>query len=222
MSEFVARVGIGIAGRGQADSQGNQAIGVEPPIDGLKLDETSRHQRGADEQHDRERDFADDQCAPETPRALRSGDRPRVALEGVRDAGARRQPGWRQAEERGRNETDEGGEQNRPRVEINGVHARLPEHLRHHLKGQLQHEPGDREAGDGPDGADQQMLHERLPHEITSRGTQGRPDGVVPRARERARQRQVREVGADNQQQECHGAPEHEERQPEFFLDQLT
>jgi hypothetical protein len=73
--ESIARRWIEIAGRRQADTQHHEAAGIEPAVDGLQLCEAPRHQRRADEQHDRQRHFPDDERVAQSPRRHRTGRR---------------------------------------------------------------------------------------------------------------------------------------------------
>ena len=80
-------------------------------------------------------------------------------------------------------------------------------HAAHHIKADF----GDGQAGGAAEGRQQNTLGEQLPHQPLPAGAQSRPDGDLLLAPRRAREQQVRHIGAGDQQHQRHRPHQHEQ-----------
>ena len=120
----------------------------------------------------------------------------------------------KQSEQQTRADGQRRGEQHDDRVDRQ-VHRvrRLSRQERGH---QVQRPLGDDEAAEAAEDREETRLAEQLPHELSASRANRQPDRHLARARGAARQQQVRDVRARNQQHERGDAHQQRERRPRF------
>ena len=168
-------------------------------------------QAGADDEHERQRHLADDERA----RPARSGDRrstprPRSRIASIGLAREARSAGARPTSKR-RGKRHGRGEREQPPVDLH-----VEEHgvrLRRQLPDEQAAAPvRDAEAGERARGREQQDLDEQLAREAPARRAQRQAHAELVASRGGARQEQIGDVGAGDQQHERDHGHRHEHR----------
>ena len=183
---------------------------VETDGDALERPETAEHQAGADEQQHCERHLHDDERVPEALAGAAARDALAAVLERVGQIDAQRAERRREAEQHARQERHDGREDEDGDVEPDAREARdvgwVPP----------RHEPdaGVRQAkaDDGARRRQHEALGEQLAHHPDPVGAERRAHGHLALARLRAREQQVGDVGAGDEQQEADGTEEQPDR----------
>ena len=200
----------GVSRLRQRDPHRQHAGRVEAEIDPLQRPQRPQHQSRADEEHDRERHLGDDQSVPEAgaPAAGRG-----VAASFLHRLGQIRLEqarGRRDAEDDRGHERDADGEQQHAPVDRRSGDAgnarRVPPGEEPHA------DPGERQAGGGADAGEHQALGQQLAHDPGRPRAERGAHRHLALARFRAREQQVGDVGAGDQQQEADRAEEQPDR----------
>ena len=193
---------------GQRHLEGERLLGVEPGVDGGELREAADQEPGAGEQHHRERHLGHDQRAAH-PRPAAIGDRATPGLlQRSGQAGRRRL-------ERGHHPEDEAGHDRQAERERDHV-AVDPHVVQPRNTGRLepdQHvDAPDRQQQPetAADDAEDDAFGEELADEAAAGGAERAAHRHLAFARRRAREQQVGDVGAGDQQDEADGAEKHQ------------
>ena len=166
------------------------------------------HQPRAGQQHEREREIADDQEMARATRAA-AGSSARVGRERLtqpeRRAAERRNKAEAETRERG----DDEREREHPSVETHLIEARDRDRgdRRHALKTNSRDRQTERAAGEAEDRA----LGQQLPDQAPAAGAKRRADRDLARPVHRPREEQVGDVRAGNQHHEPDRAQQHEQ-----------
>ena len=175
----------------------------------LQVQEAADHQPGADKKHERDRQLRDDQQAAR-PAAAEPAGRAR-GFQPIAEIDLRRMQRGHETEHDARDQRDEQGDR-----------EDAPVHRHRHPLGNVA--AGDREgqqrvcrparqqhAQRAAQQKQQHALDEHLPDEARPAGPERRSDDALPRSRHGARQQQVGDVGARDEQHEADGA-EHQQQ----------
>ncbi len=199
------------AGR-QEEIAADHALGVETLVDGEQPVEAAQEQAGADEQGERERHLGHDERAAQALAGRPAGGPARAFfhhLGQVRPRGAQRRE---EAEEQPREEGQGQRETQDLRID-RGLGE--PRHAARAERAQTRHAgPGHEHTAAAANERQQQALDQQLPHEAPARRAERRPDGDLPPPHRRAREQQVRHVGARDEEHHGHGAGEGDEEGP--------
>jgi len=200
---------IRVARVGQQERRRDDAIGIEAGRRPHQAIEAAEQQSRADQQHDADRGFGDHEEPAQAP----------LGAAGRRACGrlrARRRVRAHGAERRGEAERERahdrhrGGEGQHRRVERHLVEAadldRRPAHERRDRA------VGDREAARGADRRQHQALGQQLPDDAAGRGAERLPHRDLRAAAGAAREQQVGEVDARDQQDAADGGEQHQQR----------
>ena len=183
----------------QVDLHRQQVARLEAGRHAHQLREAARHQAGADQQHQRERDLDDHERAQQPP--ARMARRARERVHRVAQAGARRLDRGDEAEDQRDADRDRQREEQHAAVEAHVLHARQA------AFGQRVHEadarPRDEQPERAADARQHEALREHLTHELPASGAERRAHRDLAAAAREPREDQVRHVGADDQQQEA-------------------
>ena len=193
------------------DAHDDDVLGPQPEVHRAQLLQRADEEAGPDQEDGGEPDLHADEglAQPDVPMA--AGDGSRLGLQG----GAGRHPrglqrGHEAEEERGR-EGERGGEEEDPQVgrrrerEVRGVEGQ--EAQERPRQRQAEDEPGDA-AGDGQD----QALHQELAHDLAAPRAERGPDRDLLLSRRGAREQQVRDVGAGDEEHQADQALQDDER----------
>ena len=221
--ELERGVAVGELARARADAHRDDALGIEAGGDLLQADEASHQQAGADQQHQRDRDFRDHeeaaQPAPAAAEAAFALRVPAARLERGVEIDARRAQRRREAEEDAGANRDGKGEDEHRGVEPNRFEPR--DVARVDRPDDLQRDLGDRQAGGAAENAEQHALGQQLADEAFPARAERRPDGDLFLPAGGAGEQQIGDVGARDQQDERHGAEHDEHRDAEVADDGL-
>ncbi len=200
---------FGIAARGQAQPKHERALGLEPRIHMAELREAPQEEAGARQERDREGHLRHRERAAHPAPAARE----QAASAFAKGCGG----GPPRGEDRGYGAEHDRGEEGAGHGE-GDHHAVQPDLLEaRHVAGLQQEDqiaaPGrDDQARAGPESTQHGRLREELAHEAAAARAHRRAHGELPLARRGARQQQVRDVRAGDQQDEAHRAEQDEER----------
>ena len=192
---------------------------VESGVDTHHLEEAADEQARADEQHERQRDFDHHERAAQ-PAAARVGRRSAPAfLHRPRQIRFRRL-------QRGREAEDHAGRQRQYQRECE--HTRIHRDVRVAWQRErrddqfeaVHHRVADQDPEGAADRGEQDVLGEKLPQQPPASSAERGAHGDVALARRAARERQVRQVHATDEQQHPHGAEQHIQRASELRADQ--
>ena len=197
---------------GHVDFRREHALRCVARVNLRQLDEAPRQQRrGHEQQHGKgglghQQPFAQ---APRPPAAEPAGARAVAAVQrlGQIEAGAAQRR--RQAREDRRDEHCRGGEGDRGAVEADGVEARKI--ARHDGRRDAHDRPREPEPEGAADRRQHRALGQELPREAPAARADGRPHRQLALPRQAARQKQVRDIRAGNQQQADDGAGEYQQ-----------
>ena len=184
---------------------------VETGIDVEQMLEAPHQEAGADQKHEREGDFDDDERAPRAIPA-RHGSRAAAFLERVVQAGSG-------SGERGNGAEDQAAQQRR--AEREGQDPAVDPDQLETLDGQplggdgpekMKPPPRQQQTADAARRGKHEAFGEQLPDEARASGAERRPDGKFPLSHRRAGQEQVRHVRARDEEHERDRAGEHQQR----------
>ena len=202
---------------GERYLEGQQVAGIEAGLDMAKRQQAAQHDAGAHQQHDRERNLADDE---QTARLEADGARFAAALfQGVVEIGPARADRRQHAgKDTGQHRCAEHEEQDTA-VDRNLIGARylIGE------QGGARGEAGARQqqAHDSTGRGEHERLDQQLLEHPGASGAERSTDRELLAPAERARKQQVADIGAGNQQHERHGREQHHERGADIADDQL-
>ena len=202
--------------RAHAYPHRDHAFGVEPRRDVLETHQTAHEQAGADQEHQRNRDFRDDEpTAKAPPRAAEAPLSPRAAAAGLHRR-AQIHPHGACRRHQTENHTGQDGHRQRERenggIKRDGLEPRNVSGIGG--SDDLQCAVRNRETGGTPEEAEQNALGQQLPYETLPAGAQGRADRDFLLAPGRSREQQVGHIGARDQKDEGDRPEEHEHREP--------
>ena len=183
---------------------------VEAEVECRQARERANEQPRRDDQHERQRHLGDDERIAEGMRAF-AGHRPRLLLERVGRFGPPPAQGRPHPEQQCRERGDGRRERHRPPVQRQ-VQRHVVARRRQLVHQQLAAPLREQQSARGADAGEQQALGEQLPGNPESRGADRQPDAQLVPARRRARQQQVGDVGAGDQQDEDDDAHDDEQR----------
>ena len=199
--ETPLRAGIGIAIFGERHRQREDVVRIEPRIDFLKVSERAHEQSRRHEQEQRQRHFADHQSPPQAP--MRSAGRAVAArfqrLARARAAGLQ---GRHAAEEQctGQRHRDREDERQPIDTEVEDVRLRNNEQLRQRIAQDAQSAEPERQADGGAGARQQDAFRQHLPDETQPAGAERRAHGELALSRDGAREQQIGDVRAREQQ----------------------
>ncbi len=198
--EAVALIERRVLGRRQVDTHHQHAICREAAVDALEDEERAGDEPRAHEQHDRQRDLDHDEQVSRAT-ALGAGAGAAARPERVGDVGFRRLQGRHEAEDDPRQQRHAEREQEHRYVDRD---ARLVRHveLGHHGDDGADRAEGEQHAQRAADERQKNALGEQLPQQPLAAGADRHPDGHLPRPRGPARELQVGDVGARDQEKE--------------------
>ena len=196
----------------QRDLHRQYLVRAEPRIDRQQALEAADEQAGAREQDDGQRDLDDHQRRAQAaaPRAAAA----HAVLQRVVEIGPRRRHRRCEAEEHGRGERDEHREGQDPAVERRRLEPWNGELLGGRREQRLKTPGRDEHAAGRAGPRERDALDEQLPHEPETAGAERRPHRQLALPRRRARQEQVGDVGAGDEQHEADRAGQRAERRP--------
>ena len=192
---------------GDRQFRGEHVRRIEAGVGVTHVQETSDQQTGVGQQHERERDFRDDQPVAEMTGARRPGGGATESDRGAPD-GANRADGGREAERDAAGGREDGREQQHTPVERDRSFGgnqdrqqRKVERQRRERGFQERHrEVADRDAQGSAGYRNHHALGQELLHHATMTRAEREPDGDFTFARQRARQHDVRDVDAADEQ----------------------
>ncbi len=121
-------------------------------------------------------------------------------------------PGRREAEDQARDQRDRQGEHQRRHIDRHFAESRQ---IRGRQRKQRRHSPArDDHAASSREQGKHHALSEHLPDQPHAAGADRRAHHQLASARRRAREQQVRDIGARNQQHERHRGEQHQQRLP--------
>ncbi len=198
----IDRFVLAVLGAVGGDLHGEDVVGGEARRDGLQADETADEEPGADQQHQREREFGNHQQAAQ---AVARQTQTAVALTAAAGGFERRvqvhfdgAPGGGDAEEKAGDEGDAEGEGQNGAVDGDVLQPRNVAGIdgAHHVEGPL----GDEEAGGAAHDGEQKAFGQQLADDAQAARAQRGADGDFLFAGGGAREQQVGDVGAGDQQ----------------------
>ena len=198
-----------IARQRHTDERGGRAARIEPGGRPLQVQKAHEQQRRADQQHDRQRHFADDQgCAkPSAALARRST---RAVLEDIDQARLRGLERRRHADEQRADQRRAAGEDQRPPVE---GQRRLRRQLgRDRRLDRRQRPQADEHAQGAGDDGENQAFSEELPHHVCARRAERLAHRDFLVARRQPPEEERRDICARDQQNEADRANQRVER----------
>ena len=206
------RFGRAVLLRGQRQPRAQHTVRIESGRHALQRDRALNQQRRARQQQQRQRQLADDQRrAQPIADAGGGGVAPGAAQAGL-DVRSRRADGGREPEDEGAQERHADREQDDEAVEPRLLETR-------HSRGTHRHERADADLRQRePEQRGGQREHEALGQELADDprppGAERRANGQLARPRRAAREQQVGEIAARDQQHEADRAEHHEEPRP--------
>ncbi len=204
------RAGLRIVRLRQPEPRGQHRRGVEAEIDALQPPETLDQQRRADQQHQRERELADDEDAAQARRASGGAGPARRLAHHRLQLGVRALNRRRQAEEHAGHDRQGGREREHGRVDVDGLQSRQAR--RADLHEGVDAPDRDQQAERAAGRREQHALGQELPHQARAAGAQRAANGNLPLPDRRAREQQVRDVGAGDQQHEADRGEQRQQR----------
>jgi hypothetical protein len=201
-------VSLAVAIARQLDAGAQHAAGVEAEVHTLQRQRGANQQAGADQQHQRQRDFRHDQqlssAIVRDPHATAAA----TAQHPMR-VGARGSPRWHQAEQQAAAHGDGDGDADRQRIEPGLFEAR-------HALGRepdkgVDGDEGEEQAAGGPERRQHQALGQQLPHDPAAARAHCRSHRQFLRAHRTARQQQVGDIAAGDQQHQADGTEQDEQ-----------
>src|SRR5262249_13501298 len=184
----------------RVQSEEQQFLLIEAEVDLLQVVEGAYEQPRADEQQQRQRYLQDDQSFAQSRH--RAGSAPAL-LDRRRQIQSGRAQRWRQAEQNsGQHRDDDGESQHAPiyaEVDFGGQKARVPVCQRRERALAPEREDDAERAAQR---REQDALGQQLPDQTSPPGADRKPHADLRPSQRRARQQQVRHVGAGDQQYE--------------------
>ena len=202
------RHGVAVALRSQAER--DDVIDRDAEIDAADVEQALAEESRAGEQAHRERNLHDDERRPEVRRRSRARRLPGLPLERRRQIRTRRVKRREDAEEHARGHRDPGGkEQHLPGEARRGRIDRAERQIgRHDADRPAEHH----EPRDAAQRREQTRLEQQLAYELTAARANREPHGHLRRAAGGAREQQVRDVGARDEQDDQRDDLENRER----------
>ena len=181
---------------------------VEARIDPHQLHEAADEQPRANQQHDRQRDFCDDQQAAQALATCTRGAGPSAVLERARQVGTRRLQRRNDPEEETGHQGRCHGRREHAQVEADRGDAREAggQPGANRLDAEIREQDAERRATQG----EHHPFDEQRAHQPPPARTERRPDSHLAAADRRPRQHQVGDVGARDQQHQRHRAEQHQ------------
>jgi hypothetical protein len=195
----------------------DQVVGRIAEIGACLPLKAAKHHRGGCEERERQRDFADDERLHQPP-AVAAARRSQVILERRLQIAARRAPGWSEAGRHRRGARDRRGKAEGGGVDGDAVDD-VAERSRHERHKHVRNPGRESEAAHCASRCEQSALDQELHHAAGPRRAERCLDRHLPPACDRARQKQARDVGADDEQHETHGG-EHREHDASLIADE--
>ncbi len=203
-----SRVAVVGAAR-QGEVEGQHALGVEARVGARRVRQAAQQQARGRQQHHRQRDLRahEDRLRTVLPPGRGA---PAPAVDRAADRRAPRPDGRHQSEEHARDQRDRHRGDEHPRVQ--GGPERQRQGVGRHVPQHLQDERRDAEAEAATKGGEGQALGDQLPDDAAAAGAECGACRQLRLALPAARQDEVRDVGARDQQQERHRAEQQEHR----------
>ena len=183
-------------------------IGTEAEIDLRQLDQTVDGQPAAREERQRQRELRDDESA--TKQVTTAADGSPALLQGFIGVRSDRLPRRSAAEEHAAHHGDPEGEQHDRHVQAD-IRFRRQGKRRHHRHDDLEEHPREPDAQRSANTGQHEALRQQLAEDLGRRRAERRPHRDLALTRGSARQEQVGDVGARDQENERDGA----EQQPQ-------
>ena len=207
--------GIGIRRGGRARNahpERQHRLGIEARIERRQLLHAVDHQPGADQEHDRERHFGDDERAAHPLRspAVAAARRVLQRLGEPRHAAVQRR---REAEQEAASDRHEHGEGGHPQVDVRIDEARKVDRTGRHQRTDrclCEHE-----AGDSAERRQHAAFGDQLTQQPRPPRAERGPHRDLALARFRSRNQQIRHIRAGNQQHETDRRHQHRQRETE-------
>ena len=203
--EHHAWLGLRVLRERQVQAQGEDLRRVGADVHLVEQQEAAHHERGAGEEHERQRHFGDDQCAGPAARSPATGTGPAAGLfHHLVHIGARDLERRREAEEHAGRDADARKERDHHGIDgerhpVRFAKRRVAEHrIDRPDTGDAQHEPHE-----AADDREHDALDQQLPDDSPSGCTERDSHGNLSRPLRRPRQQQVRDIRARNQQDEA-------------------
>ena len=191
--------------RRQNEGHRQQARRFDADVHPVHVDEAAHHEPGAGEQHQRERQLRHNQRRRPAPSTYAARSRPSSLFEDFIDVGLGDVQRGRKAEHNSRQQADGEEEHEDVRVHVERHPVRLADVLR------LAIEPpnaqiADAQTDDAADEREENALDEQLPDDAPPGGAEREANGNFARPMRRARQQQIGDVRAGDEQHERDGA----------------
>ena len=209
---------VRVFGRGQRQPRAHDALRIESRLDALKRNGAANEQARADEQHEGDRQLADDEAGAQPVAHAAHRGATSAFLEDRLHIGARRPDRGGEAEENGARQRDEQREPQHDRVERRLLEARHA--IRRSRDEGLDAPGGEREPRGGGDQREDEALGQELPDHPAAAGAERGANRHLPGPRGPAREQQVGDVAARDQQDEA-DRPEQDEEPLPVVADEL-
>ena len=207
-----------VAGARDGDLERHDARRVPAGVDRLQGEEAPRHQAGADQQDDRDRDLGGDEDVAQAA-ALAPGPGAASFVERVLEPDGGGLERGRESEEDARDERDgEGGEED-ARVQAHLGQAR--DAFRGERHEDLQRPRPERRAGHAAGHREDERLREELADRAPAAGAEGRAQRDLPLPRRGPGEEHVGDVRAGDREDEADGGEQDEQRRPHVADDLL-
>src|SRR6267143_269968 len=208
--EKLRRAALGrVVRAGKIHPHRNHVIGAEAGIDFEHAHEAAAQQTGANEKHQRESDFRDDEKAAKAIVSKTLGAAAPGFVQEMAEAVTRGGNGGREPEEQTGQERNAKSEEQNAQVQSDFLHAGQLLWAGGHE--QAHQSPGQNETEPAAYEREQHALREKLAHDAQTASAERRTDGDFPSPRHRARQEQIRDIGASNQQDEADDGEQYHE-----------
>jgi hypothetical protein len=200
----------GLVPRGQRDLHRQPVILAKAGIDREHGEKAAQQQSSPEREHQRERDFADDQSGLKP--AMRAAVRRTASAVGERalQVGTRRDDRGRNSDRESRRQREREREKQHGRV---GVHFAQPRECRRSGDDEQPNAPADgRQRDQSARACEHRRFEQRLRDETTARGAERRSNRHLAASRDAAGEEHVREIRARHQQHEPDAAEQQQER----------
>src|SRR5437868_7958707 len=183
---------------------------VETGIHTSQVEKTSDQKSSANEQHDRKRNFGDDEKLTQAA-TTRWGARTAPAFfERLAQVADRNMHGRSQAEDHAGEQREAGGKRQDAQVDTNA--RQLRQHFRPDAFKHLDAPQRQQQTAAAAGQREQQAFNEHLANQPEARGAERRPNGNLFSASRQTREEQIRQVDTGNQHDQQHRALKNEQR----------
>ncbi len=193
----------GVACLRQRKPDGQHVLRVEAGTDRLQSEKALDEQAGADQQHQRDRDFRDDQQAPRATLPRPADRSAPVLLELFAGVHARGLPGRGQTEDQPGHERKREGEPQHSEIHADFAGARQGRRAEREKQGNAM--DGEQQPRRAAEQGKQHALGCELLNQTSARGAERRADGHLPVTRRGPHERQVRQIDAGDQEHRSDG-----------------